>query len=381
MTKKKSAKTKATSQSVTKKSSTKKSNSTSSSGKKSSSSKSKKDDTKKKSGSKNKTSKIKSSSQKSAIQKKQKSNSKIKSSKTDKKATSNKSNKIKIKTGTLMKSGTDKKNTKNAASKKEEKQSIKKSETKTEIKKNNKKVSTKPKGKKEYDEDDDLLDTELIDKDEIEDDEEVTEVEELDISNIEPVIADAEPLLDEEEEEYVPKTRGRKKQAQPEVHHQQTLEEIIRNRPLQIDPTQKTYVTKKDDEPKPYIASKTNKERYSDKELQEFKEIILQKLKETKENYDQLKKYFTNEDDNGIDDTSPTFKMIEDGSGVMTKEEIEQQLARLEKYMIDLQNALLRIENKTYGICTVTGKLIPKERLKLVPHATKSIEAKISRDN
>lgn len=379
MTKKKSVKTKATSKSVTKKSTTNKKKSTSSSsGKKSSSSNSKKDDKKKKSGSKNKASTLKSSSQKSAIQKKQKSNSKIKPSKTDKKATSNKTN---TKTGTLMKSGTNKKNTKTATSKKEEKKSTKKSETKNENKKNNKKVSTKPKSKKEYDDDDDLLDTELIDKDEIEEDEEVTEVEELDISNIEPVIADAEPLLDEEEEEYVPKTRGRKKQAQPEVHHQQTLEEIIRNRPLQIDPTQKTYVTKKEDEPKPYIASKTNKERYSDKELQEFKEIILQKLKETKENYDQLKKYFTNEDDNGIDDTSPTFKMIEDGSGVMTKEEIEQQLARLEKYMIDLQNALLRIENKTYGICTVTGKLIPKERLKLVPHATKSIEAKISRDN
>jgi RNA polymerase-binding transcription factor DksA len=72
--------------------------------------------------------------------------------------------------------------------------------------------------------------------------------------------------------------------------------------------------------------------------------------------------------------------MIEDGSEVMTKEEIEQQLARLEKYMIDLQNALLKIENKTYGICTVTGKLIPKEQLRSVPHATKSIEAKINRD-
>ncbi len=228
------------------------------------------------------------------------------------------------------------------------------------------------------------MDNELLPNEDVlaEDDEKVTEVEEIDLNNIEPVITDNEPLLDDDdEEEYTPKTRGRKRQIQPEIHHQQTLEEIIRNRPLQIDPTQKTYVSPKKDEPQPYIAPSTpNKERYSDKELQEFKEIILQRLKETKENYDQLKKYFTNEDANGIDDTSPTFKMIEDGSGVMTKEEIEQQLARLEKFMIDLQNALLRIENKTYGICTVTGKLIPKERLKLVPHATKSIEAKINRD-
>lgn len=259
---------------------------------------------------------------------------------------------------------------------------------KEEKKKSNKRVTNKPKGKKDIDfeEEDELLEDEFENEDDLAEDEseDVTEVEDLDLSNIEPVIADVDILdEEEEEEEYVPKTRGRKKQAQPEVtHQQQTLEEIIRNRPLQIDPTKKVYVTKKEDEPKPYVASnKVNKTRYSDEELQEFKEIILQRLKETKENYDQLKKYFTNEDDNGIDDTSPTFKMIEDGSGVMTKEEIEQQLVRLEKYMIDLQNALLRIENKTYGICTVTGKLIPKERLRSVPHATKSIEAKISRDN
>ena len=257
-------------------------------------------------------------------------------------------------------------------------------------KKENKKIKpmNKPKTKKDYEEDDELLDEEELDDEEYNEDEseeeiedeEVTEVEEIDLSNIEPVI---DPVLDDDDEddEDVPKTRGRKKQAQPEQQHQLTMEEIIRNRPLQIDPTQKVYVTKKEDEPKPYIApEKTTKERYSDKELQEFKEIILQKLHETRENYEQLKKYFTHQDDHGTDDTSPTFKMIEDGSEVMTKEEIEQQLARLEKYMIDLQNALLRIENKTYGICTVTGKLIPKERLRSVPHATKSIEAKINRD-
>lgn len=336
---------------------------------------------------------------------------KKKDNKDKKKATSKTSNTTQ-KSGTSMKKTETKKNKKQSEKEKDKKKktqttqassnksSDKKSKSdknskttaeKDSSKKKNKKIkpTNKPKTKKDYEEDDELLDEEELDdeddnQDEFEEeieDEEVAEVEEIDLSNIEPVI---DPVLedeDEEEEEYVPKTRGRKKQAQPEQHHQLTMEEIIRNRPLQIDPTQKVYVTKKEDEPKPYVTpEKTTKERYSDKELQEFKEIILQKLHETRENYEQLKKYFTHQDDHGTDDTSPTFKMIEDGSEVMTKEEIEQQLARLEKYMIDLQNALLRIENKTYGICTVTGKLIPKERLRSVPHATKSIEAKINRD-
>lgn len=316
---------------------------------------------------------------------------KNKSAKDNKKSSAQKNN------PSMKKTNSTSKPTKETSTKKNDKDKNKKTtkEKDTEKKKkttpkksinDTKKTTSKPRNKKKYeDEEEDLLETEeLLDEEEsIEDeDEEISDVDELDISNIEPVITDDDVLLeDEDEEEYVPKTRGRKKQVQPEIHHQQTMEEIIRNRPLQIDPTQKTYVIKKEEEPKPYINTKTeSKERYSDKELMEFKEIILQKLKETKENYEQLRRYFTNEDNNGIDDTSPTFKMIEDGSEVMTKEEIEQQLARLEKYMIDLQNALLRIENKTYGICTVTGKLIPKERLKSVPHATKSIEAKINRD-
>ena len=241
------------------------------------------------------------------------------------------------------------------------------------------KTHNKPQNKKEYKEEK-LLDEKIKIKEALKEEEEVTEVEEIDISNIEPIIAEDEPLI-EDEEEYVPKTRGRKKRIQVETPKPQTMEEIIRNRPLQIDPTQKTYVTKKDEEPTPYITPiNPDKTRYSDEELQEFKKIILDRLKETKENYEQLKKYFTNTNDNSIEDTSPTFKIIEDGSDVMTKEEIVQQLIRLVKYMIYLQNALISIENKTYGICTVTGKLIPKERLKLVPHATKSIEAKISRD-
>ncbi|GAB4199357.1 MAG: hypothetical protein Fur0023_01560 [Bacteroidia bacterium] len=300
----------------------------------------------------------------------------------DKKKSASKEKQTKKQVKTSDKSGQSKSNTptKKTSDKKKSEAKDKKELTKQHNKKNSI-PSPKNKRKKEVE---DELDNDLLPEEEVldEEEEEVAEVEEIDLSNIDPVITDEEPLLEDEEEEYTPKTRGRKKQIQQETHHQQTLEEIIRNRPLQIDPTQKTYVSPKNNEPEPYVArSSSNKERYSDKELQEFKEIILQRLKETKENYDQLKKYFTNEDTNGIDDTSPTFKMIEDGSGVMTKEEIEQQLSRLEKFMIDLQNALLRIENKTYGICTVTGKLIPKERLKLVPHATKSIEAKISRDN
>jgi len=271
-----------------------------------------------------------------------------------------------------------------STSKKETTKKSKKSDStkdeKTKLKSQKKSENSKRKKATDYyyEEKDELLEDEEI----LEDEEEISEVEDIDLSNIDPVIPDVDTAFeDEDEDEFVPKTRGRKKQVQQEVNQPLTMEEIIRNRPLQIDPTQKTYVVKKDDEPKPYVSTSTeNKERYSDAELQEFKEIILQKLKETKENYDQLKKFFSNEDNNGTDDTSPTFKMIEDGSGVMTKEEIEQQLYRLEKYMIDLQNALLRIENKTYGICTVTGKLIPKERLRLVPHATKSIEAKINRD-
>lgn len=327
-----------------------------------------------------------------------------KKSKTTMKNTEKKEKETKKKNATGTSTKKDKKTTKKTTEKKqsqttnktskkekEKKQSVTTtiSSSKTASKKS--RPSNKPKTKKNYEEDDELLDEEKMNEDELEEkddfeeenEEEVTEVEEIDLSNIEPVITEVEPILEEDdEEEYVPKTRGRKKQIQPETHQQQTMEEIIRNRPLQIDPTKKVYVTKKEEEPKPYISPATpNKERYSDAELQEFKEIILQKLKETKENYEQLRKYFTHQDDHGTDDTSPTFKMIEDGSEVMTKEEIEQQLARLEKYMIDLQNALLRIENKTYGICTVTGKLIPKERLKSVPHATKSIEAKINRND
>lgn len=118
------------------------------------------------------------------------------------------------------------------------------------------------------------------------------------------------------------------------------------------------------------------KTKYSDQELGEFRQIIMEKLQKAERDYELIKETFMNGLDNGTDDTSPTFKAFEEGSETMSKEQNAQLAARQEKFIRDLNNALIRIENKTYGICRVTGKLINKERLKLVPHATLSIEAK-----
>ncbi|WP_428740989.1 TraR/DksA family transcriptional regulator [Tenacibaculum sp.] len=116
--------------------------------------------------------------------------------------------------------------------------------------------------------------------------------------------------------------------------------------------------------------------RYSDSDLQEFKQIITKKIEKAEEDLKLLQSTYKNGADNGTDDTSPTFKSFEEGSDTMAKEANMQLAIRQEKFIRDLKNALIRIENKTYGICRVTGKLIQKERLKLVPHATLSIEAK-----
>lgn len=116
--------------------------------------------------------------------------------------------------------------------------------------------------------------------------------------------------------------------------------------------------------------------RYSDAELEEFRQIIQEKLQKAERDYELIKESFMNGLDNGTDDTSPTFKAFEEGSETMSKEQNAQLASRQEKFIRDLKNALIRIENKTYGVCRVTGKLINKERLKLVPHATLSIEAK-----
>lgn len=118
------------------------------------------------------------------------------------------------------------------------------------------------------------------------------------------------------------------------------------------------------------------KSRFSDTELEEFKGLIQRKLVEANIDYDLLKGSLSHNDDHGTDDTGRTFNMMEDGSETLSREEVAQLAARQEKFIQSLQAALVRIENKTYGICRVTGKLIQKERLMLVPHATMSIEAK-----
>ena len=118
------------------------------------------------------------------------------------------------------------------------------------------------------------------------------------------------------------------------------------------------------------------KNRYTDKELERFKKLIIQKIDQAKQDLDLLKSSYMNDSDNGTDDTSPTFKAFEEGSETMSKEANTQLALRQEKFIRDLKNALIRIENKTYGVCRVTGKLIKKKRLMVVPHATLSIEAK-----
>ena len=118
------------------------------------------------------------------------------------------------------------------------------------------------------------------------------------------------------------------------------------------------------------------KNRYTDKELERFKKLIVQKIDQAQQDLDLLKSAYMNDSDNGTDDTSPTFKAFEEGSETMSKEANTQLALRQEKFIRDLKNALMRIENKTYGICRVTGKLIKKKRLMVVPHATLSIEAK-----
>ncbi len=119
-----------------------------------------------------------------------------------------------------------------------------------------------------------------------------------------------------------------------------------------------------------------NKVRYSDQDLAEFKLIIEEKIKHSQHDLSLIESAFKNDSNNGTDDTSPTFKAFEEGSETMSKEANVQLAIRQEKFIRDLKNALLRIENKSYGVCRVTGNLINKERLKLVPHATLSIEAK-----
>jgi len=123
------------------------------------------------------------------------------------------------------------------------------------------------------------------------------------------------------------------------------------------------------------------KTRYTDKELEEFKQIILDKLAKAREDLKLLTEAYTNNSENDTNDTSPTFKVLEEGQQVLSKEENSRLAARQTRFINNLENALTRIENKSYGICRVTGKLIAKERLKAVPHATLSIDAKLAQSN
>ena len=122
--------------------------------------------------------------------------------------------------------------------------------------------------------------------------------------------------------------------------------------------------------------AETEKTRYSDAELEEFRSIIMEKLDKAQKDYELLRNGLSNLDGNDVSDTSPTFKVLEEGASTLNKEEAGQLAQRQMKFIQHLQAALVRIENKTYGVCRETGKLIPKERLRAVPHATLSIEAK-----
>lgn len=225
--------------------------------------------------------------------------------------------------------------------------------------------------------DDEEEDVEVKDDYEKNEDEDVIEGE-LDEAGIVDLDGGSPPEPEDDDDE-VPEKRGRGRRRKNEGKSSGgSMEAYIRNRPIQIDISKPLIKKANTGSPKPFVNTKDNRSRYTDKELAEFKELILEKLKEAQADYDLLKQTLSNEDNHGTDDTSPTFKLLEDGSDVMSKEETAQLAARQEKYIINLKNALVRIENKSYGICRVTGKLIPKERLRSVPHATLGIDAKLS---
>jgi RNA polymerase-binding transcription factor DksA len=125
------------------------------------------------------------------------------------------------------------------------------------------------------------------------------------------------------------------------------------------------------------MANETTKTRYSDAELQEFKDIIIEKIRTAKQELNALASSLSSPNANGTDDTAGTYKTLEDGSATLEKEQINQLAARQKKFIEQLDAALVRIENKTYGVCRETGKLIQKERLRAVPHTTLSMEAKL----
>jgi DnaK suppressor protein len=241
---------------------------------------------------------------------------------------------------------------------------------------------TSKKGKKGDDDDDDIEPEEEDDSDvDVKDDydkpeDDDDEVVDLDEAPVLDLDGGGIPLDDDDDDEIPEKRgRGRRKKA---VGRAPGSESYIRNRPLHIDITKPLIKKPQAAQPTPFVNTKDDRSRYSDKELLEFKELIIDKLKEAQTDYDLLKQTLSNADNHGTDDTSPSFKLLEDGSDVLSKEETAQLAIRQEKYIVNLKNALMRIENKTYGICRVSGKLIPKERLRSVPHATLSIDAKLN---
>ena len=248
------------------------------------------------------------------------------------------------------------------------------------------KKAAKPskKGKKGDDDEDDDIEPEEEDDDsdvDVKDDYEKPEddddaVVDLDEAPVLDLEGGGIPLDDDDDDE-IPEKRGRGRRKKNEGRSSGS-ESYIRNRPLHIDITKPLIKKPQAAQPKPFVNTKDDRSRYSDKELGEFKDLIIEKLKEAQTDYDLLKQTLSNADNHGTDDTSPSFKLLEDGSDVLSKEETAQLANRQEKYIVNLKNALMRIENKTYGICRVTGKLIPKERLRSVPHATLGIDAKLN---
>jgi DnaK suppressor protein len=215
------------------------------------------------------------------------------------------------------------------------------------------------------------------------------ETEELDLGDdIEGLELDADAdtveddLIEDDIVKQKPKRKGgRRRKDDDDDDHVFDSDNLIRKQQVKIDLNRQLIKKSQAPQPKPFVNNNDKRTRYSDKELAEFKELILDKLKEAEADYDLLKNTLSNRDNHGTDDTSPTFKLLEDGSSVMSKEETAQLASRQEKYIISLRNALIRIENKSYGVCRVTGKLIPKERLRSVPHATLGIDAKLNQNN
>jgi len=191
---------------------------------------------------------------------------------------------------------------------------------------------------------------------------------------------DADVVVEDDEDEFEPTSEPKRKGRKPKPKTSKKRydsEDFVRKQIVKIDLNKSLLKKVIVEQPKPYVNNSDKRSRYTDKELVEFRELILKKLEEAQTDYDLLKQTLSHADDHGTDDTSPSFKLLEDGSDVMSKEETAQLASRQEKYIVSLKNALVRIENKSYGICRATGKLIPKERLRSVPHATLSIDAKL----